>query len=137
MNQVTAKPGLRVVQDDVTIGEISKAIESGASTAMLDVLITPAIARYLLTFNSPGETNRRMKTNAVDASARAMRDGKWKNTGEPIIVARGLLNDGQHRLQAVVKADVPVLMDLRFGIGRDAFPATNSGSKRTGADALT
>jgi hypothetical protein len=126
-----------VTKKGPTSREIRTWMEAGEPRAALDVLVTPEIAKVLLTSNVPGETNRNMQKTYVAETAAAMKDGTWENTGEPIIVSDvGLLNDGQHRLQAIVESGVPATMDLRFGVKRHAFAATNSGRRRTGADAL-
>jgi len=102
------------------------------------VMVTPTIARELLKHNSPGDSNRVISRAFVDEMAGQLRDGKWINTGEPVIMSdQGLLNDGQHRLQAIVETGIGCLMDLRFGIRREAFAKTDAGRKRSGGDALT
>jgi hypothetical protein len=47
------------------------------------------------------------------------------------------LNNGQHRLLAVLEADAVVDMDVRFGIPRRVFTKTDTGAPRTGGDVLT
>jgi hypothetical protein len=116
---------------------IRQWIESGEKRAVLDVLVTPAIARVMLEYNHPGESNRRLSKVYTSSAARAMIAGAWENTGEPVIFSDAkLLNDGQHRLTAIVESNVPAVMDLRFGVGRQAFGSTNSGRKRGAGDAL-
>lgn len=67
-----------------------------------------------------------------------MLTGNFQNTGEPLIVAaEGILNSGQHRLLALVEADVELDMDVRFGIPRDVFALTDTGSSRTPRDVAT
>ena len=54
------------------------------------------------------------------------------NTGEPIIVSReGVLNEGQHRLTAVQRSGIGAVLDVPFGISREAFAATGTGARRT------
>ena len=79
-------------------------------------LITPKIASNFLAHN---EHNPRKNTNRnqIEAYARDMAAGKWFANGEPIVFdATGDLKDGQHRLMAVVKANVPVYMFVIRGI---------------------
>jgi hypothetical protein len=121
----------------VTVKDIHEWVASGESGSIIDVTVTPDIAKALLKYNRPGETNRLLSRRYVAAAADAIRQGKWENTGEPIIIsAESLLNDGQHRLEAIIESGQSAVMDLRFGIARHAFGATNSGRKRTGSDAL-
>jgi hypothetical protein len=118
-------------------GQVRRWIESGEPRSVIDVLVTPAIARVLLEFNDPGDTNRMIRRTGVVGTIAAIKSGEWENTGEPIIMSDSrLLNDGQHRLQAIVEADTPAVMDIRFGVKRHAFASTNSGRKRSGGDAL-
>lgn len=98
------------------------------------LLVSPEMAAALLTLNTG---NRHLELRRVAQYAAEMKTGRWTLTGEPIIVSReGVLNDGQHRLQAVVDAGVPVWLDIRFGVSRDAFLQTGIGRKRTVADNL-
>lgn len=121
----------------VGIKEVKDWITSGESRSVIDVLVMPPVARELLKYNAPGETNRNLSRAYIDSTAAELRDGKWENTGEPVIMSdEGILNDGQHRLQAIVETGIGCIMDLRFGIRRHAFANTNSGRKRTGGDAL-
>lgn len=122
----------------ITVREVKAWADSGEPRSVIDVLVTPEIAKALLKYNSSGETNRTLSQSYVDAAVRAMSNAEWENTGEPIIMSdEGLLNDGQHRLRAIVESGLSCLMDLRFGIKRAAFASTNSGRKRSGGDALT
>jgi hypothetical protein len=118
--------------------EIRAWIDSGEPRSAIDVLITPEIARLLLKHNSAGETNRNLSRSYVDDFRSVILRDAWENTGEPIIMSDvGLLNDGQHRLQAIVESGMSCTLDLRFGIRRGTFANTNSGRKRSGHDALT
>ena len=82
--------------------------------------------------------NRRVNRRKVEQLARQMREGEYENTGEPIIISKeGIVNDGQHRLLAVIAADATVEMDVRFGIPRKAFTKTDTGSTRTASDVLS
>ena len=79
-------------------------------------LVTPAMASNYLKHN---EHNPRKSTNRnqIEAYARDMAAGKWFANGEPIVFdANGDLKDGQHRLMAIVKANVPVYMFVIRGV---------------------
>ena len=103
---------------------------SGTRTIVLD----KELASALLQTNTG---NRRVSKRRIGQLAEQMRSGQFENTGEPIIVsAEGILNNGQHRLLALVDADAEVEMDVRFGIARRAFTKTDTGAARTGADVL-
>lgn len=122
----------------ITVRDVKNWAESGEPRSVIDVLVTPEIARQLLRYNTAGETNRTLSRSYVDAAIKAIQGSEWENTGEPIIMSdEGLLNDGQHRLEALRESGLSCVMDLRFGIKRRAFASTNSGRKRSGGDALT
>jgi hypothetical protein len=92
-------------------------------------------AEAVLAYNTG---NRRVTRRKLDLLARQMRNGEFENTGEPIILsAEGVLNNGQHRLLAVVESDAVVDMDVRFGVPRRVFTKTDTGAPRTGGDVLT
>lgn len=110
---------------------------SDTPQALCDVIVTPEIAKEMMKDNVSGITNRPMSRDYVDFASALIRNGGWQNTGEPIIFAsNGMLNDGQHRLEAIIETGISCVMDLRFGIAREAFVNTNTGRKRSGGDAL-
>jgi hypothetical protein len=99
------------------------------------LLFDRAFAEAVLAYNTG---NRRVNRRKLEVLAEQMRSGEFENTGEPIIIsAEGVLNNGQHRLLAVVEADTTVDMDVRFGIPRRVFTKTDTGASRTGGDVLT
>ena len=78
--------------------------------------ITPAMAEEYLRHNdhNPRKTASRRQ---VESYARDMAAGKWFINGEPIVFdANGDLKNGQHRLMAIIKANVPVEMYVVRGI---------------------
>jgi hypothetical protein len=103
----------------------------GTRTLMFD----RAMAEAVLACNTG---NRRVNRRKLEVLARQMQNGEFENTGEPIIVsAEGVLNNGQHRLLAIVEADAVVDLDVRFGIPRRTFTKTDTGAPRTGGDVMT
>lgn len=94
--------------------------------------ITPKTAKEYLKFNV---SNRPLHTKTVEFYAEQMRKGQWKLNGEGICFAEGgaLLN-GQHRLQAVVRAGVPVQMLVIRGADNDSFVTYDSGRSRKVSD---
>jgi hypothetical protein len=113
--------------------EFGRLVKSfyGTKTVLFDRQFAEAVLAY-------NTGNRRVTRRKLDALGSQMRKGEFENTGEPIILsAEGVLNNGQHRLLAVVEADATVDMDVRFGIPRRAFTKTDTGAPRTGGDVLT
>jgi hypothetical protein len=107
----------------------------GTYNGLKTMTVDAAAARRLLAINTG---NRRVSQRRIGQLAAQMRGGHYENTGEPIIVSdNGVLNNGQHRLLAVIEADAAVEMDIRFGIPRKAFVKTDTGAARSGADVLS
>jgi hypothetical protein len=74
----------------------------------------------------------------VDAYARDMAAGHWSLNGDPIRFDKdGNLIDGQHRLLAIIKANVPIKSFVVRDLGDDAFITLDSGIKRTMGDEFT
>lgn len=72
------------------------------------VKVTPQLAQKWLE-NNPN--NRSVRKGRVEVYARDMKAGKWNVTGQGIVLDKdGALLDGQHRLQAVIEANVSVDM---------------------------
>lgn len=114
-------------------GSLSELVSGfyGTKTLMFD----RALAESMLEMNTG---NRRVNRRKVEQLVKQMQSGEFENTGEPIIIsAEGVINNGQHRLLAVVEADAVLDMDVRFGIPRKAFSKTDTGTSRSGADVLT
>ena len=87
--------------------------------------ITPDLASALLERNS---NNRPLNSRRISLYAADMAEGRWALNGEPIIVSSdGMLNDGQHRVAAVIAAGVPVQSMITFGILRETRVTTNQG----------
>jgi len=96
--------------------------------------ISPVMAEVMLEQNSG---NRPVNRKHVARLAEAMKAGDWRVTGQPVIFAKdGTLNDGQHRLRAVIESGMTIRTDVRFGVERDAFVVTDIGNKRGASDAL-
>lgn len=97
-------------------------------------LITPEMAAEML---KRGVRNRTLSQQYVQQYAEDMRNGKWMLTGESIdINTLGELQNGFHRLHAVIEAGVPVLFQVTRGISPDAFAVYDCGRQRTAAQVL-
>jgi hypothetical protein len=97
-------------------------------------VITPAFAKELLEKNSK---NRRVTEGLVDRYARDMTEGRWKANGATIIISENdILLDGQHRLLACVKADLPFSTLIQRGVPDEVRDTIDTGRKRTTGDML-
>lgn len=94
--------------------------------------VTPEMATLFLTKN---KVNRPPKQNVVDYYARLMKDGKWLLNGEGLSFDKnGNLINGQHRLLAVVKADVTVRFTVTHCVDDKSFSSFDSGNNRSISD---
>ncbi|NHN83638.1 hypothetical protein GOB93_03160 [Acetobacter musti] len=97
--------------------------------------VTQTIASWLLQRN---QENRPLNEKAVARFSEILKSGRWQNTGEPVIVSReGMLNDGQHRLTAILRTNIAAELDVRFGVPRAAFQVTGTGAERTRGQILS
>lgn len=82
--------------------------------------------------------NRNIRKRKVEAYARDMLAGNWHDNGETVKIATdGTLLDGQHRLLAVVKADVTVPMVVVYDLAPEVQNTVDTGAKRTFGDQLS
>lgn len=71
--------------------------------------ITPKVAKEYLSKNT--NNYRSVIPHIVNRYAKDMSDGLWEENGNAIAFSRrGVLLDGQHRLNAIIKANMPVNM---------------------------
>ncbi|MFI0737181.1 hypothetical protein ACH4PU_03565 [Streptomyces sp. NPDC021100] len=66
---------------------------------------------------------------------------EWQLTHQGIALdgplQTGSLLDGQHRLNAIIKAGIPVWIFVFEGLPRTAFPVLDTGKRRSGVDTLS
>lgn len=97
--------------------------------------ITPELAATYLAKNC---INRKISQGHVDNIASRIAKGDWELNGDTIrFDDSGNLIDGQHRLSAIIKAQIPVTTFVARGFGGDAFQTIDEGKPRGGADALS
>jgi hypothetical protein len=81
--------------------------------------------------------NRDVRDSHVAALAQQIMDGNWQVTHQGIAFATsGRLLDGQHRLNAIVRAGVAVPMQVSRGMNEEAFKVTDCGLKRAAYDRI-
>lgn len=96
--------------------------------------ITPALARQLLDQNPK---NRNLSESAVRRFADDMRNGRWLNNGQTIVISEsGGLLDGQHRCAAVLASQVTIPAFVVRGAPDTVFSTIDTGRARTVADLL-
>ena len=101
------------------------AAQDLAKTDLRTVMLTPEVAQnWLDRFNT---RNRKIQKAQVSAIARDIRGGNWMLNAQPIAFSgdpwadEAILLNGQHRLAAVVKADVPIEVMIATGLDEAAF----------------
>jgi hypothetical protein len=98
------------------------------------IRISPKLASEYLEKNT---NNRPVSQTHVDRLAKDMSLDRWKQDGSPIKFSEtGALLDGQHRLRAIIKSGVSVLMLIVTGLDPDSFVTMDSGRRRSTSDAL-
>jgi hypothetical protein len=97
--------------------------------------ITPDIAHQLLANN---KSNRPISEMIVRKYAEDMRMGRWKScNGETITIAKnGNLFNGQHRLRAIILADMSFDMGIARDVEDDVFDTIDAGKSRNPSDIL-
>lgn len=104
-------------------------------TQMSLLTISPAMARDYLKHT----THRNRKLNAVLVSkyAEDMKAKRWRVDGGSIKLGpKGELMDGQHRLHAILEANVSIETFVAHGVALEAFVTIDSGKSRTFANVL-
>lgn len=97
--------------------------------------ITPDLAEEMLARNI--RRNRQIRAKVVEQYAQAMTEGRWVTTAQGISFDKtGNLDNGQHRLSAIIKSGVTVRMAVAFGHEADTYTILDAGARRGPADAL-
>jgi hypothetical protein len=95
-------------------------------------LVTPEMAKEFLLCN---EQNRRVRSSWVNYLAFCIKNDEWKLTHQGIAFSEcGRLLDGQHRLMAIVKADIAVSLMVTYGWNPLIFSAVDNALRRTDED---
>lgn len=96
------------------------------------IYVTPETANFLLSFNT---NNRPISNKRVNIYAKIMEDGDWTLTNDMLTFnSLGILTNGQHRLQAIVKSNLPSDYFIAFNV--DHSMGMDNGKSRTLTDNL-
>ena len=99
------------------------------------VQMTPQLAEKILENN---RLNRPLRSGRVERYAKDMKEGRWEQNGETIkMTDGGDLLDGQHRLFAVIEAEVSVPMLIIEGLDAKVMPTIDTGASRSYGDVLS
>ena len=99
------------------------------------VTVTPDMAKnWLAKYN---KRNRSVRDTAVENYAEDMKAGRWRFTHQGIaFYTDGCIADGQHRLMAVVKANVPVKFLVTNGLPVETGAILDQHARRQLHDAM-
>lgn len=96
------------------------------------ITVTPEIAKEWL---GKKTENRKIRIGYVEALSRAIEEGHFLYTGDPIkFDINGNLMDGQHRLSAIVKSNMPLSLEVIEGLPPETYHVIDMGMSRTLAD---
>lgn len=96
--------------------------------------ITPERAIALLEQNT---CNRSVREDKVKRFADDMKHGRWQVSQDGIgISSEGILLNGQHRLYAIVEANVSIEALVIYNMSEDSMAIMDTGTARTAADFL-
>lgn len=94
--------------------------------------ITPALAKELLDLNT---ANRNPKVGHINTLVAEIKSGRWNPNGSTIVIGSdGVIKDGQHRLLAVVKAGIPIVSAVAYGLSNEVWKTIDTGKTRTASD---
>lgn len=83
-------------------------------------------------------SNRKISRATVNNYAAAMQRGEWLFNGETIkFDTDGCLLDGQHRLMAIVHANLTLQLGVFRNLDKAAFKTIDTGKNRSGGDLLS
>lgn len=98
--------------------------------------LTPELAEYLLTERNPN--NRRVSETSMNRYETDLKNGDWQRNGETLKISKdGLLNDGQHRCETVVRTRIPMTVTWVFGLTRESRYSVDQGKTKLAADYLS
>jgi hypothetical protein len=110
-------------------------MSNSASLTFEQLTVTPDLAQDWLTTHNT--SNRPLNKLAVERYASDMAAGRWALNGTTIVFdVSGTLVDGQHRLAAVVSAQVTIDALVVRGVPQGSFATIDVGKLRTVSDSL-
>lgn len=104
-----------------------------AEVATIDAKLATLILQ-----RNPADENRKLSLETVAKYAADMAAGRWQGmNGQTIVISKdGYLNDGQHRLNAVIEAEAAIPFTIVFGADRNTRLTLDQNKTRTSGDYL-
>lgn len=109
---------------------------NGTDIAIRLVRITPSLASKIM--EDHNKKNRKINKNNVNFLNKEIESGNWKLNGETISFdVDGNVNNGQHRLLAIIKSGVSLDIIVVTNLSLEAFKTIDTGALRSGSDVLS
>jgi len=106
-------------------------VENTKSTKTMHTVVMPVGPEQAVKWLEANTRNRPLDQRHVDYLAAEMKAGRWKLTHHGIAFdVNGVLQDGQHRLWAVVMSGCTVEMSVTFNTAEDCIQYVDGGKKR-------
>lgn len=118
-----------------TVGWFKECVHRSRNGMFSEVkTVTPGLAEVILSSN---QDNRNVRSVKLAQMVSDMVGGKWALNGESIIISdTGELNDGQHRLMALIAAKKCLPLLFTFGAKRETRITLDQGANRSSGDYL-
>lgn len=109
---------------------LDERIAAGKKKPLVEIVtLTPVLAALILEHNS---SNRPISKRNATELRQDIANGRFAFNGEGIIISdTGILNDGQHRCQAVIDTGVSIPTVICFGPKEDTRFTVDSGRSKT------
>jgi len=119
--------------------DVSENQEFKPTHTIATELVTPELAKSLLNIaENAGFKNRNCSERRVAYLCHVIESGQWADSNDCVCVdTEGVLINGYHRMNAIIKTDSPVWMTIKRGMERATFQSMDTGKKRTASDVLT
>ena len=114
------------------ITEFTEVAKNEGEIIVRKLMVTPQMAASAL---STQRRNRKPQKSRVEGFVRLIKTGKFRLTGQGIAFdLEGRLADGQHRLRAIVEANLGATMFASFGLDENDVAVLDEGKSRTVTD---
>lgn len=111
-----------ITHADIKVPNLERMIELKFKSNVvfsIEADITPTLAKHLL---DNMIVNRPIKEDRVDQYLRDFNNGYWGDSNDCLcFTIDGMLGNGGHRMNAVLRYDKPVRFTLKFGMTKDAI----------------
>jgi hypothetical protein len=109
---------------------------NGETITIRSVRVTPSLASKIM--EDHNKKNRKINKNNVRFLTKEIESNNWIPNGETISFdINGNVNNGQHRLLAIIKSGVSLDILIVTNLSLEAFKTIDTGALRSGSDVLS